>query len=241
MKVNVLGTSCTWFKRNNTSYIIDERIVLDVPAGNYKHIVRNMDIYDINSILISHFHSDHFEDLRYIVTRVMRHDGVVRGRLKVYGPKGILDKIIELNKVLCSRNDEIDKEKLTKDIDFIELYDGFEFEAYGYKIKAYQMNHGIPETFGFKFTDVTGQVVAFTTDTAMCENVHKLLESSNFAFVEMSDVNPNKTHLCVDEFMELSKKYSSTKMFPVHTSDRAQEFAINNGLNYLNDGDILDL
>ena len=36
MKVNVMGTSCIWFTRNNTSFVIDEEMFLDVPEGSYK-------------------------------------------------------------------------------------------------------------------------------------------------------------------------------------------------------------
>ena len=63
MKVTVVGTSCTWFKRNNTSFIIDDDIVFDTPDGAYKDIINYIDIFKIRCIIITHFHTDHFTDL----------------------------------------------------------------------------------------------------------------------------------------------------------------------------------
>lgn len=241
MKVKVLGTSCTWFKRNNTSFILDDKIVFDVPFGNYKLINSYMDIYDIKSVIITHFHSDHFGDLNVIATRFMRHLSDDAEKLKIYGPKGILEKLIEYNKVLLGAKDECDPESLTKHIDFIEVCDGFEFEVCGYKVKAFEMVHGVPETYGFSFSDENGKTIVFSADTAMCDNLNLMLENADVAFVEMSDIRQSKTHLSTQEFVDLTKKYSKTKFYPVHTSDMSQEFAINNGLNYLNDGDILEV
>jgi hypothetical protein len=42
MKVFAVGTSCTWFKRNNTSFIIDDKILFDTPAGSYKDIIKQI-------------------------------------------------------------------------------------------------------------------------------------------------------------------------------------------------------
>lgn len=245
MKVNVLGTSCTWFTRNNTSYIIDDDIVFDVPSGNYKFIAKNTDIEKIRCVLITHFHSDHFGDLKIITTEFLRHfENFGRNEhLRIYGPKGIAQKIIDANVVFCSAEDEKSMEKLTKYIDFIELEDGFEFEEGEYKIKTYLMAHGAVETFGFTFEDKNGKVVAFPADTTVCDNLHNMLENANVAFVEMSAVKPSLSHLNVDDFDMLSKKYSKAVFYPIHTSDLSQDYAIEKGykFNYLNDGDILNV
>ena len=101
------------------------------------------------------------------------------------------------------------------------------------------MEHGRPETYGFTFTDKEGKVVAFSADTKMCDNLHKLLKKADFAFVEMSSTVPHRSHLSIAEFEELEKKYKKAKFYPVHTSDKCQEYAIKNNMNYVNDGDEL--
>ena len=243
MKVKVLGTSCTWFVRNNTSFVIDDDIVFDVPSGNYKLISDYTDTMKIRCVLISHFHADHFGDFRVIATEIMRNSERYgrKEKLRVYAPKGVIDRLIDCNKVFIGAADECEPQKYINKIDFIELEDGFEFQEKGYKIKAFKMEHGLPETYGFSFEDESGKVVAFSSDTAMCENLHLMLENADFAFVEMSATSPHKTHLSTVEVVELINKYQNTKIFPIHTSNKTQDFAVSNGLNYLNDGDELVL
>ena len=73
MKVFAVGTSCTWFTRNNTSFIIDDKILFDTPAGSYKDIITKIDILKLDAIFISHFHADHFGDFPVFATRFMRY------------------------------------------------------------------------------------------------------------------------------------------------------------------------
>ncbi len=241
MKLKIIGTSCTWFERLNTSYVIDKDIIFDVPGGNYKEIIKYTDISKLKSVIISHFHNDHFADFRVIATLTMRHYEKYgrTEKLRVYSPKGILEHLVSIAKLTYSGLDECNEESLTEHIDFITLEDVFEFEEGNYKIKAYKMEHGAPETYGFTFTDKEGKVVAFSADTKMCDNLHKLLENADHAFVEMSSTVSHRSHLSIAEFEELEKKYKNAKFYPVHTSDRCQQYAIDNGMNYVNDGDEL--
>ena len=238
MKVFAVGTSCTWFKRNNTSFIIDDKILFDTPSGSYKDIIKKVDIFKLDGIIISHFHADHFGDFQVFATRFMR-DSAKRGRtknIKIYGPKGILDKLVTLNKLLCGAEDECDEELFKKNIDFIEVSDGDEFELSGYKVKVYAVDHGHTPCFGFTFENENG-VVAFSADTRECENLHKMLKVSKTAFVDMAAPQPAKGHLDCKRFVELQEIYSSCDMIPVHTSDECFEFAKENGMKIINDFD----
>lgn len=245
MIVDVIGTSCTWFERKNTSYVIDKKIILDTPSGAYKDIIKVMDLFKAEAIIISHFHSDHFVDLMPFATQIARH-GEKHGRtekLKIFGPKGIAQRLIDLNKVLVSTPEECSLESYSKTIEFIELYDGYEFSVCGYKVKTYQMTHGDVETYGFVFTDENGVSVGFTADSGMCESVKKILGSSKYAFVDMASPNsvPNDKHMNIPEFLENVKNYPNAKLFPIHTCDENQQKAIEMGLNFVVDGQVLDL
>lgn len=242
MKVNVIGTSCTWFKRNDTSFILDDKYVFDTPEGSYKDIIKVVDALKIKSFFITHFHCDHFGDFHIFAAYIMRLLPEGSEKVKVYGPKGTLDTLIAYNTLMKGADDECSKEALTKNMEFIELYDGKVFNDGKYEITTYLMEHGKPETFGFTFKDnETGTVYGFSADTKMCDNLIKIIERSNYGFIEMAASTPSQTHISIDEFIELSKKYPSTKMYPVHTNDYSQEYAENNGLNALYDGQVLNL
>lgn len=241
MKVNVIGTSCTWFERNNTSYVLDDKIVFDTPSGSYKDIIKCTTIEKISTIIISHFHADHFGDFIVFATRFMRNLKNLSQKKKVYAPKGALKRLIKLNETMQGGCDELVPENFLKNIDFIDLYDGLQFEVEGYKVTAHKMVHGRAETYGFVFEDKNGIIVGFSADTEMCDNLHKILEKSKYAFVEMASPEKRKKHLCIAEFEELEKIYKNCKMFPVHTCDVCQEYAEENGMNFLKDGQILEL
>lgn len=241
MKVYAVGTSCTWFTRKNTSFIIDDCVLFDTPSDSYKEIIRHLDIFSLKAIVISHFHFDHFGDLRVFVARFMRESEKrgVKDKFKIYCPKGTLDKLIEVNKVICAAKDECDRESLTKYVDFIEVYDGDEFNLCDYKVKVYKMEHADVYCQGYTFTDKNGDVVAFSADTNNCENLNTMLSKAKIAFVDMAADRPVKAHLDIHSFMELEKKYTNCKMFAVHTSDKNFEIGKQNGLNVLNDGDTI--
>lgn len=242
MKIKLVGTSCNWFSRLNTSFIIDDKILFDVPIGNYKTIIQNVDIFKLDWVFISHLHSDHFVDFNKIASQYVR--AMLKNeplpRLRVYAPKEMAKRIIQLQKIIGGGKEECSLKYLKKAIEFIDLKDQMEFEEGGYKMKVYKVVHGNLDTFGLTMTNKNGVTVGFSSDTIDCENLHKILENSNYAFVDMSSEKPWRTHLCYDEFVKLSKVYPSCKMFPVHTSDMAQELAEKNGLNFVKDGQVFN-
>ena len=240
MKVEVIGTSCSWFVRNNTSFVIDDSMMFDISSGNLKPIMSRYNVFDLKTLFVTHFHTDHIGDFKILATMFIRNRkrlGIKK--LKVYAPAGFDEYTIELNKLTFSREDETDINILRDAVEFVEIFDGMEFEEGGYKIKVYAVEHKMT-CFGFTFTDKTGKTIAFSGDTRICDNLEKMLSVSDYAFVDMAATFEHFAHLDTNTFVMLQNKYPNCKMFPVHTSDPAQEFAINNGLNFINDGDILN-
>ncbi len=241
MKVNVVGTSCTWFKRKNTSFVIDENIVFDMPEGSYKDVLEiNEDIFKIKAVIITHMHSDHFMGFHVLATRFVREKPDNVPPLKVYCPEGTFDVLVESNKLFYGGGDECDKNAYGGKIEFVTLYDGMNFEVGEYNVTAYKVEHGEPETFGFTFTDKNGLTVGFSSDTEPCENLEKIICNSKHAFVELSSPAPRKKHLSISEYQSLMKKYKNTTFYPVHTCDECQEYVEKNKLNPLHDGQVLE-
>ena len=206
MKVFAVGTSCTWFKRNNTSFIIDDKILFDTPSGSYKDIIRKVDIFGLEGIIISHFHADHFGDFPVFATRFMRESKKHNRtqNLKVFGPKGIVEKLVDLNTLLEGAEDECDEQLLRQNVDFFEVGDGDSFELAGYKVNVVAVDHGKAPCLGYTFEDKNGKIVGFSGDTRECDGLHKILEKSHFAFVDMASPVPAKAHLDSKRFVELN-------------------------------------
>ncbi len=242
MKLTIMGTSCSWFARRNTSFVIDDNIMLDTPAGSYKYVVANGDITKIDTIFITHFHDDHFIDLRLFTTSFMRnYRGSRIGKLKVYGPKGIAQKIIDLNKFIIASEDECSMETTLKSVEFIEVEEGKVYKVGKYEVEAFKMEHGKPETYGYKFKEVGGKAVAFSADTIYCDNVQKIVSGADVAFVDCTTLKPHKSHMHINDLLKIIKDNPKTKVYPVHTCDDTQKFIEDNNLNPLYDGQVINI
>ena len=240
MKVKLLGTGCTWYARENTCYLIDGNMLLDFSSGAYKTFIKNNSPFDIDAIFITHQHLDHIGDLHILIAKTLWYPEKRISKLKIYAPKGTAEKIIKLNQLFYASVEERSSTLLHEFIDFIDLEDGMEIVQNEYNVTVYKMSHGLPETFGFTFKDRYGKVVGFSADTKVCESLHKILNNSNFSFVEMSSTQKNELHISTEDFVKLTEMYKNCKIFPVHTTDETQKFAEENGLNVLNDGDELE-
>ena len=239
MKVYVVGSGCTWFERKNSSYILDDNMLLDMPEESYKKIIGLIDIFKLKTVFITHFHTDHFFGMHILITRIMREwkERKMKHRLKVYGPKGTLERLVMINKVVFGGDDECDPKALSEPIDFIDVQDGDEFEENGYKVKVFALDHGKVYSQGYIFEDKNGKVVAFTGDTKDCKRLHEMLDESNVAFVDMALVKPWNSHLDAKSFQKLEKEYPNCKMIAVHTSDESLEYAKKHGISATNDDD----
>ncbi len=245
MVVDVLGTSCTWFERKNTAFLLDKKILFDAPAGSFKDLIKLVNIFELEAVVISHFHCDHFGDLHCIAAQIMRHSEKMgrKKKLKIFGPVGIGQRLMDFNKLQECHPIECELENFTDTIDFIEVVNGSKFELDNYVVEVYEMAHGIV-CHGFIFTDKkTGKRFGFTADTAVCDNLYKMAENSDYLFADMAApaTGIHKAHTSYDEFVELTKKYPNVKMFPVHTCDANQERAKETGLNALEDGQVLKI
>ena len=123
MKVTLVGTSCTWYTRNNTSFILDDKMLFDVSDGNYKKIIEYINIFDLTAVYISHWHCDHIGNLNVLLTRMIRESdrNGRKEKLRVYAKEGTAEHIIDLNILAHAREDETSIDLLKKYVDFITL------------------------------------------------------------------------------------------------------------------------
>ena len=73
MKLKFLGTGSISNKSSSASYLIDDKILIDMPGGNYKNMLRmDIDFNKINDILFTHFHGDHFLDIPFFLLEKLK-------------------------------------------------------------------------------------------------------------------------------------------------------------------------
>lgn len=221
MEIRCIGTGTMGsITRGNQSILVDD-ILFDIGSGVVKKL-EAMKIYtkSIKYLVITHVHADHFVDLpNYLIGRNIRKEN--EETLPIICGKGIREKTIELFE-LCFGNGNKDKyndfeEKYN--VKFIELEDGEIYSNNEFKLTAYSLEHGGCKPILGYTLEKEGKTIGYATDTTLCENVEKICKKSNIVFLDATNTIQSKSHMGLDEVIELSKKYPECKMYAIHRSD----------------------
>lgn len=241
MKIRCIGTGTMGsVKRGNQSIMIDD-ILLDVGSGVVKKI-EQLEIYtkSINYLLITHVHADHFVDLpNYLIGRSMR--GEDTNLLYIICGKGIKEKVIQLFE-LCFGDGNKEKYENFEEkyhVKFIELTNGESFATDQMKITAYELEHGdCKPILGFTI-EKDNKTVGYATDTTLCDNVKKICEKSDCAFLDATRMFSTKSHMGLEEVIALSEQYPNTKIYAIHRNDDVYKEDVN--IEFPNDGDTIEI
>jgi ribonuclease BN (tRNA processing enzyme) len=241
MKIRCIGTGTMGsITRGNQSVLIDD-VLFDIGSGVVKKI-ESLKIYtkSVKYLVITHSHADHFVDLpNYLIGRSIRQEN--KETLHIICGKGIREKVIELFD-LCFGDGTKNKYKDFEEkynVKFDELKNEEKFETKNMKITAYELQHGnCYPILGFTI-EKEGKTIGYATDTTLCENVEKICKKSNIAFLDSTNTIPTKSHMGVEEVIELSKKYPKCKIYAIHRSDYVHEHI--KEIEFPEDGDIIEI
>ncbi len=221
MRITCLGTGTMGsITRGNQSILVDD-ILLDIGSGVVKKI-ESMKIYtkSINYLIITHSHADHFVDLpNFLIGRNIRKEN--KNTLKIICGKGIKEKVIKLFE-LCFGDGVKNKYKNFEEsynVKFIELENEQTYQDEHIKITAYDLEHGTCKPIlGFTI-EKEEKILGYATDTSLCENVKKICEKSQIAFLDSTNTVPTRMHMGVNEVEEIAKQYPKTTIYAIHRSD----------------------
>lgn len=213
MKIDLVGNHCTWAEGLNTSYIINDNLLFDIPIGSFKTLNNKYDLSKIEHIIISHFHSDHFGDIFLAIEILVRLNHFV----DILAPKDCKKRIEKLMRTMAIDHliPYLDKFK------FIDAENGKIVKMGKYKIKCFSVRHGSLDAYGYIIDD--GTKVGFSGDSAMCNNIRKIAKSSKAMFIDASGVVEDQKHLSTFEIKTLSQEFPTTIFYPVHLSTASEK------------------
>ena len=110
-----------------------ERLLFDCGEGTQRQLTRSIGLVELEEVFITHFHADHVLGLPGMVKTFN-----LRGRerpLTVYGPPG-LERLFKVFAPLIGR--------IGFELRLVELGHGEELERDGYRIAAFDVDHGVP-------------------------------------------------------------------------------------------------
>ena len=85
MKVKILGTGSIYSKSNCASLIIENNILIDIGPGTIKQLIKeNYDLKEIDTILLTHLHSDHILDFPTFIVNIEVLE--IKHKIDIYAP-----------------------------------------------------------------------------------------------------------------------------------------------------------
>jgi ribonuclease Z len=110
-----------------------DRLLFDCAEGTQRQLLRSsVGLVDLPEIFVTHFHADHILGLPGMFKTF-----ALRGRelpLEVYGPRGLVDLIGSLKRVVG---------RLSYEVKLIELEPGDVLERKGYRLATFAVEHGV--------------------------------------------------------------------------------------------------
>lgn len=218
MKLTVVGCAGSYPNGRSaaSSYLLEHDgfgLVIDMGSGALGPLHAYRDPSDIDAVLLSHLHADHFLDMcPLFVARRYRPEGVPPA-LPVFGPANTAAR-------LQSAYGEDHEPQLSTVFD-MTTYPDSEFEVGPFTVKVAQVDHPV-ECYGMRIT-AGGRTLAYSGDTAPCQTLVELATGADVALFEASfrdgDENPPGLHMTAAEAASVAQQAGAATLVLTHMVD----------------------
>ncbi|NJP66099.1 MBL fold metallo-hydrolase [Streptomyces spiramenti] len=187
MKLTVVGCSGSFPSADSacSSYLIEAegyRLLLDLGNGALGELQKYSGLYDIDAVVISHLHPDHFIDMcGYFVARYYRHEGGRCRPIPVYGPAGTEERLV------TAYADTPTEKSMSEVFDFRTLAHGDEFTLGPLSLRTAVMRHPV-EAYGFRI-EHHGAAITYSGDSGPCQALDELARDTDLLLCEASFVD----------------------------------------------------
>jgi ribonuclease BN (tRNA processing enzyme) len=222
MKICFLGSgdACASGGRNQTCILVqDEKktFLLDCGPASLAALKKsNFDVSQIDFIINTHLHGDHFGGIPFLLLDL--NIFVRRERdLNIYGPPKIGKRIRELTEVLYH---EYDLDNMTYKINFIEIFPNSSNNIEGLSVEALPMEHkAYSDCLGYRISNGNSSF-AYTGDTAWTENIIDLSRGTDLFICECSlyEKVAKISHVSYKELIDNRERIETKRLVLTHLS-----------------------
>jgi ribonuclease BN (tRNA processing enzyme) len=219
MRITVLGCSgsVTGPDSPASGYLVSVEntppLVLDFGGGVLGALQRYADPSEA-VILLSHLHADHCLDLPGLLVWRRYHPAQPHGRALVYGPPDTAVRIGAASSEIGGLIDDI-----ADVVDMHEWIDGDLVRFGEVSVLARRVYHP-PVSYGFRITGPAGQVLAYSGDTGMCDDVVELAQNADTFLCEASWTHdasrPVGVHLSGTEAGQIAQRAGVGELLLTH-------------------------
>ena len=164
-----------------SSFILNDHYLFDCGPTLLQQMRKGrIESKDIDVILISHFHADHFFGLPFFFLDAWRQER--EKDLVIAGPPGIEERTMTLLNLGYS----MIPGRIQFPVRYVEVYDGLEAEAAGLQFTASTVKH-VPELECFAYrVQVSGRSVVYSGDSTLCDGLLRLVPGADVVVLECS-------------------------------------------------------
>jgi len=234
MRLRVLGKSPSWQDTGGacSGYLLedgDTAVVIDMGNGVFSKLRQFRDYVDIDAVVLSHLHADHFLDLvpySYALTYAPRQQPVPVGgypgtdhpaRPKLYAPPGARE--IFRRVVGAWGNDDL----VEKAFDLVEYEVNSELAIGPFRVRFHQVPH-FTETYAMAIESSNGGGrIVYGADSSPTEELKQFAADADLLIIEGTLPRPERTgkrgHLTPREAGEHGRAARVKRIVITHISD----------------------
>jgi len=236
VKLTVIGCSPAWPNPGgaHSGYLLEsreKRLLLDCGPGVLSRLREREDWPQLDSIVISHFHLDHWGDLVPWVWGSMYRDNGLVHRSELWVHAGGRTHLEALGGRLGF------PDMFERVFELREYADRVPFETAGFEITAVRLPHYTLETYGFRVSG-DGVTLAYSGDTGPSERLAELARNADLFVCEATLDRPEddgdlRGHLAADEAITAFQASGARRLLITH---RPAELPLAEGLQQAYDG-----
>ncbi|MFW0796487.1 cyclic nucleotide-degrading phosphodiesterase [Gordonia sp. CPCC 205515] len=202
----------------------EQPVLMDCGPGVFGELQRRADPIDVD-VILSHLHADHCLDLPAMLVWRRYAPTPATSRARLYGPR---DVDLRLGAASSEVPGEVDD--ISDTFHVTEWQHGVPVELDGLTITPIEVNHP-PDTFGLRIAGPHGQVIAYSGDTGMCDEVVDVAAGADIFLCEASwthapDDRPPNLHLSGYEAGQIATKAGVRALALTHVAPWSDPEAI---------------
>jgi len=215
VQLTVLGASAAYPGPGGacSGYLVQEgktNLLVDCGTGVFSNLQKAIALQQVNNIVISHFHADHFFDLipyRYALTRSLFRDVRPALYLPPGGEKALLKTVSTFDKSAAFFSDyfQIEEYNPKEDIKIGNL--DVEFASVKHYIPAYAMS-------------ISGRKkLVYSADSGLCEELADIAQGADLFICEATRYGDNDGewgHLLASDAVKLAKNAKVKRLILTH-------------------------
>jgi ribonuclease BN (tRNA processing enzyme) len=215
VKLTIVGCAGSYPNATSaaSSYLVEHegfRLALDFGSGALGPMHEYCDPCDLDAVLLSHLHADHFLDMCALYVARRYQPSGMPPVIPVYGPDGTDERLAVAY--------GMDPDPGMADVFDVRQYPDHEFTVGPFTVTATPVHHPVP-CFALRVS-AAGRTLTFSGDTAPCEGLVTAARGADVALFEASfrdgDVNPPALHMTAREAGTMAAQAGAGRLILTH-------------------------